>query len=158
MIRRHLVFFFFIITQLYWDGSARFMKNQQIWTYHIQGGCQLKYFSKFLMNFRDDSLLKLKMMFFIFIARHPKDGGRYCFHRCVYPHPARQGVVPSSWPWPGYLPIQVRSGWEGIPIETGRAPPPIQIRMGVHSSWTNTCYTVGGMPVAFTQEDFLILI
>ena len=55
--------------------------------------------------------------------------------------------VPSSQVWmvggyPGY-PL-VRSGWG--------TPPPIR-----QSSIASTCYTAGGMPVAFTQEDFLVV-
>ena len=42
----------------------------------------------------------------------------------------------------GYLPWGYPSGWMGIP-----PPPP-----GRQSSTASTCYTAGGMPLAFTQD------
>ena len=55
-----------------------------------------------------------------------------------------------------------RSGWEGYPVWVGGypnprcgwgTPPPIR-----HSSIANTCYAAGGMPLVFTQEDFLVYL
>ena len=46
--------------------------------------------------------------------------------------------------YPGWVP-PTRSGWEG-----GTHPP---IRQ---SSIASTCYAAGGVPLAFTQEDFLV--
>ena len=113
--------------------------------------------------------------------------GRLCCHRCVsvqlsggggvpcprsgswgVPHP-RSGSwgVPhprSGW-WGGY-PSQVwmvgggtpaRSGWWGVPHPrsgwwgVSGVPP--------HHDWMgySSCYAVGGMPLTFTQEDFLVI-
>ena len=70
------------------------------------------------------------------------------------------GVPPRSGWWeggnPGYPPGQVwmvppppaRSGWWGVP----REPPHPH-----YSSIASTCYPAGGVPLAFTQEDFLVL-
>ena len=57
------------------------------------------------------------------------------------PHPGLDGVP--HWP-----------GLDGVPSHdcNGYAPPPIR-----QSSIASTCYAVGGMPLAFTQEDFLVL-
>ena len=38
----------------------------------------------------------------------------------------------------------------------GVPPPPAPIRRQI--SIVNTCYAAGGMPLAFTQEDFLVLL
>ena len=48
-----------------------------------------------------------------------------------------------------------RSGW-GVPIlaRTGWGTPPPPIRQ---SSIASTCYVAGGMPLAFTQEDLLVI-
>ena len=99
---------------------------------------------------------------------HPRSGG--------YPHPrsgwwgylgyplARSGW----WGYPGYPPGQVwmvgvwvpaRPGLEGVPgvppmTRTGWGTPhPLPIRQ---SRIASTCYVAGGMPLAFTQEDFLV--
>ena len=52
------------------------------------------------------------------------------------------GGVPQGTPWP------CLDGGDG-----GYTPPP-PIRQ---SSIASTCYAAGGMPLAFTQEDFLVL-
>ena len=54
--------------------------------------------------------------------------------------------------WMGYPPT--RSGWWGYPpTRTGWVTPsPIR-----QSSKATTCYVAGGVPLAFTQEDFLVL-
>ena len=46
-------------------------------------------------------------------------------------------------------PPPARSGWCGG--GTPSTPPPIG-----QSSIVSTCYAAGGMPLAFTQEDFLV--
>ena len=55
----------------------------------------------------------------------------------------------------GGVPPHTITGW-GTPTHTGwgKPPPPNPIRQ---SSIAGTCYTAGGMPLAFTQEDFLVL-
>ena len=75
-----------------------------------------------------------------FYRPHPKDGGRYCFHRCLSVH-TQVGYLP----WPG------PDGWGVTYPGQGRYTPPGQI------STANTCCAAGGMPLAFTQEDFLVL-
>ena len=57
-----------------------------------------------------------------------------------YP-PARSGRWGGGVPW---VPPTTRTGW-------GTHPPSRQ------SSIASTCYAAGGMPLAFTQEDFLVL-
>ena len=49
----------------------------------------------------------------------------------------------------GYLP------WPGIPTPSAKVGPPTP---GRQSSTANTCYTADGMPLTFTQEDFLVLM
>ena len=61
--------------------------------------------------------------------------------------------VRSGW-WGGY---PARSGWwgEGTLARSGwypRYPPPPPL----DSSIASTCYAASGMPLAFTQEDFLV--
>ena len=84
---------------------------------------------------------------------HPKDGGRYCFHRHLSVH--TRGFLP----WPGPYRGGTYPGWVvpfprvGTPHQ-GRYPPPIQI------STANSCCVAGGMPLqalAFTQEDFFVV-
>ena len=55
------------------------------------------------------------------------------------------GVVPGVPPWPGLDGggTPASSGWWGVP----QVPPPTRI--------ASTCYAAGGMPLAFTQEEFL---
>ena len=68
------------------------------------------------------------------------------------PNPELDGVSPWSRPGMGYP--QSRTGWG--------TPPPIQDWMGTphpirrQSSIANTRYVAGGMPLEFTQEDFLV--
>ena len=81
-------------------------------------------------------------------------------------------VPQGTYPWPGqdgggstprYLPpSQVRTG-EGVRQGTY---PPSQVRTGggvpqgtypPTSPWPRTCYMAGGMPLAFTQENFLVV-
>ena len=60
----------------------------------------------------------------------------------VYPHPGQDGVPPSP----------SRTGW-GIPQGLDGVPTPVRRQ----SSIASTCYVVRSMPLAFTQEDFLVL-
>ena len=74
------------------------------------------------------------------------DGGEgypgYPLARSGYP-PPRPGIgYPPPRPGIGYPPPWL----DGV-------PPPPQIRQ---SSIASTCYAAGGMPLAFTQEDFLV--
>ena len=55
--------------------------------------------------------------------------------------------IPSIQDCMGYTPLLARTGW-------GTPPPPTSIRR--QSSIASTCYMAGGMPLAFTQEDFLV--
>ena len=68
-----------------------------------------------------------------------------------YPHLADQegGVPPSFLAGMGY-PILPDWGWDWMGV------PPSQVRR--QSSRASTCYAAGGMPLAFTQEDFLVLV
>ena len=91
---------------------------------------------------------------------HPRGGGvpQPGLDSGGEPHPRGGTLARSGW-W-GYTP-QVRSGWWGYP------PPPGQVWMvggyppthppTKQSSKASTYYAAGGMPLAFTQEDFLVL-
>ena len=57
-----------------------------------------------------------------------------------YPQPGLDGG--GAPPWPG---LDVGGTW-------GTPHPPIR-----QSSIASTCYVAGGMPLAFTQEDFLVI-
>ena len=107
----------------------------------------------------------------------PKEWGRYCFHRSVSVHTRvptldwgdtylGQGVPTLDWggghpPWTWvggtYL------GW-GVPTLDGvgyNPPPPSKLGNPLprrQNSIASTCYSVGGMPLAFTQEDFLVAL
>ena len=81
--------------------------------------------------------------------------------------------VPTPWPGPSgegvpqgaYPPPKVPTTWldpdGGVPQGTY---PPGQVRMGgrgypkVPTARPRTCYTAGGIPLAFKQEDFLVLV
>ena len=106
---------------------------------------------------------------------HPRSGwggtpfqvwsGVYPILPGVPPHPRLDGVPPIQY-WMGYPPSNIGWGtpspiqdWMGYPptphpdLGQGVAqvpPPPI--------SKTSTCYAAGGVPLAFTQEDFLVLL
>ena len=60
----------------------------------------------------------------------------------VPPWPGLDGVPPSGQDWMGY-PLPPSQNWMGYPL----------IRQ---SSIVSTCYVAGGMPLAFTQQDFLV--
>ena len=69
-----------------------------------------------------------------------------------YPHADLGRGYPSVQIWErGTPPVQT---WEG-------GTPPIQVRLGgggtPNRNIACTCYAAGGMPIAFTQEDFLVL-
>ena len=78
------------------------------------------------------------------------------------PHPADGGYPPSKIRM-GVLPIQ---DWMGYPLphqqdgvcplsKTGwGTPPPVRRQI----SKVSTCYAAGGVPLAFTQEDFLATV
>ena len=121
--------------------------------------------------------------FALITARIRSMTGRYCFHRCLSVNisgggtPSRSGWYGGGTPsqvWLGWYPIQggtplARPGM-GYPLPPGPGmgyppdmgwgtppgpemgyPPPRQI------SIASTCYMAGGMLLAFTQEDFLVL-
>ena len=75
-----------------------------------------------------------------------------------YPQPGMDGVPPSQ-NWMGYpTPCQE---WMGSPQPGLDGVPPGQNWMGyppIRQSIASTCYAAGGMPLAFTQEDFLVLL
>ena len=97
---------------------------------------------------------------------HPRSGWGVPHLRSgqgVVPHPRSgwgRGIPPDlRWGTPPDLgwgtPLDL--GW-GTPQEHGTEYPP-DLRWGTlprQISITSTCYTVGGMPLAFTQEDFLV--
>ena len=60
--------------------------------------------------------------------------------------PSRHGM---GYPWDLGWGTPLDMGW-GTPRTLDGVPPPRQI------SIASTCYTAGGMPLAFTQEDFLV--
>ena len=76
--------------------------------------------------------------------------------------PPWDGVPPTIKTWLGYphpgmgYPPTHPHPWDGYPPQHGTGypptwPPPRQ------SSIASTCYAAGGVPLAFTQEDFLVL-
>ena len=72
-----------------------------------------------------------------------------------YPPRHRTGVPPSDLGWgipPGHETGYPPGPEMGYPPGHGTGYPPRQI------SIASTCYTAGGMPLAFTQEDFLVKI
>ena len=75
--------------------------------------------------------------------------------------------------WREYPGVPSAQDWMGYPHQYLMWYPPVQDWMGVHppphikdwmgypfpsrdSSIVSTCYAAGGMPLAFTQEDFLV--
>ena len=79
--------------------------------------------------------------------------------RLRVPHPADGGMIPHTrFRW-AYAPIQDWMGYHHLsppPSKTGwgiLAPPPLRRQ----SSIASTCYMEGGMPLAFTQEDLLVI-
>ena len=74
---------------------------------------------------------------------HHRSGGVPHLRSGGVPH-LRSGGTPSQvWGGP-----HLRSGWVPLSPEMGQGTPP--------SSIASTCYVAGGMPLAFTQEDFLV--
>ena len=87
------------------------------------------------------------------------------------PFPGLDWGYPLQMVWVGDTPSQVRTGrhlsrtgWVYPHPDLGRGPlPPRRSgpRVGgtpYHNSLTCSCYAVGGMPLAFTQEDFLVTV
>ena len=71
------------------------------------------------------------------------------------------GGIPVLTPPPsGATPCQDSTG-EASPAGTGLGYPLTRTGLGYPpdrtAEWVSTCYTAGGMPLAFTQEDFLVL-
>ena len=68
-----------------------------------------------------------------------------------YPHPG----VPSRQDWMGYPPAPSKTMGYPFPIQDwmGYSLPPLSRNQ---SSIASTCYTAGSIPLAFTQEDFLV--
>ena len=65
------------------------------------------------------------------------------------PHPADGGL--------GGAPSQVWTGWGYPHPRPGRRyPPPPSVRRRIRRA--STCYTAGGVPLAFTKEDFLVVV
>ena len=99
---------------------------------------------------------------------HPRSecGGGYL----GYSHPLNQVRMgyPPTWPgldgvlpgpgmgypltWDGVPPWT----WNGVPPDLGRSTP-LDLGWGTPPGIASTCYAAGGMPLAFTQEDFLVL-
>ena len=90
-----------------------------------------------------------------------------------YPIP---GLAPPPQTWDGVPPrpgMGSPQTWDGVPPDLGwgtpqtwdrvppwtwdRVPPP-DLGWGTPPSIASTCYVVGGMPLAFMQEDFLVLL
>ena len=72
----------------------------------------------------------------------------------TYPQPGsdgRRGYPKVPTPWPRYSPGQVLMGGGGVPKALTTPPPPPQIGQQME-------YAAVGMPLAFTQEDFLVRI
>ena len=107
---------------------------------------------------------------FNFYRPRTKYEGRYSFHRCLSVHtcpiPRSGRGVPHSQVWIGGTPIpglvphprsrrgypHPRSGWGRLSHSGLDWVPPISRQSSIES----TCYVAGGMPLAFTQEDFLV--
>ena len=73
----------------------------------------------------------------------------------VAPRPGldgRGGTPPARSGWWMGTPPAGSGWWGGTPPGLDGVPPPTPIRQ---SSIASTCYLAGGMPLAFTQEDFL---
>ena len=70
-----------------------------------------------------------------------------------YPIPGLDGGGYPGYPPPGQVWMVVGYPWPGLDggVGTWGTPPPIR-----QSSLANTCYSAGGLPLAFTQEDFLV--
>ena len=115
----------------------------------------------------------LTISFFFITARIRSMKGRYCFHRCLSVNISGGGVVPRSgldgrgvphprsgqgsgwwlgggWGLPGVPPPRPEMGYP--PDLRWGTPPPI-----TQSSIASTCYAAGGVPLVFTQEDFLFI-
>ena len=97
----------------------------------------------------------IEMALCIFTTRIRRMGEGNIFTLCVSPHLDRGGIPHHR---SGQGVPHPRSGWEvpgvdGGGCTRGTPPTPTPIRQ---SSIASTCYPAGGMPLAFTQEDFLV--
>ena len=85
-------------------------------------------------------------------------GGTPSKIRMGYPPCSRLDVVPPS--RTGWGTLLSRTGWGTPPSKTGwgKYLPPVQDWMGYPPpvSKASTCYAAGGVPLPFTQEDFLV--
>ena len=68
-----------------------------------------------------------------------------------YPPQWLDGIPHPHHDWMGYPPPPTMTGWGTPP------PPPPPPPWFDPTSIASTCYTAGGMPLAFTQEDFLFV-
>ena len=93
---------------------------------------------------------------------YPHPGMAYPWPGMGYPPPSRPGWgTPPPWNWatprPGmgypqhYQDLAGVPPWMEYPPHLGWGTPPRQ------SSIASTCYAAGGMPLAFTQEDLLVI-
>ena len=69
--------------------------------------------------------------------------------------PGGQGVLWGTLPCPGLDGVPPVQDWMGYVQDWMGYPTPRPVRR--QSSIANTCYAAGGMPLAFTQEDFLVV-
>ena len=78
-------------------------------------------------------------------------GGTPSFPVGGYPPPSR---------WGGY-PILPKGGGLVLPSKVRMGVPPYKVRIEGTPNWNSTactCYAVGGLPLEYTQEDFLVYI
>ena len=110
---------------------------------------------------------------------HPKDGkGNVFTGDCPFTWGGGGTPVPGSFPGPfqgypspggggvmqaGGTPVPVEGSYPGLGyllVRTGLGPPPARTGLGYPPSETeqqrSTCYAAGGMPLAVTEEDFLV--
>ena len=79
-----------------------------------------------------------------------------CFHRCVSVQLSWGGGVPHPKSGRGYPIPGLDRGYPGVTLPPSRTGwgTPLPIRR--QSSIASTCYMAGSMPLAFTQEGFLV--
>ena len=95
----------------------------------------------------------------VITARIQRMGEGTVFSLFVSPHLDGGGPHPRS----GHTPFQVQMGGGEYSLRSGWGVPPCPGLDGVHPppsgqiSIASTCYAAGGVPLAFTQEDFLVI-